>query len=100
MFKGQYYEPDFVSCENYEDGETVKTQLGLKYLNFNYDFDQITPPICYIMRSSNDDNIHKSIKYGVWTSTYENNKLLDDAYTNAKKNNTEVFLFFSVVKSG
>jgi len=59
VFKGQYYEPDFVSCENYEDGETVKTQLGLKYLNFNYNFDQITPPFCYIMRSSNDDNIHK-----------------------------------------
>ncbi len=45
-------------------------------LNINY----INKAEFYILRSTCDDDIHKSIKYGLWTSTHRNNILLNDIY--------------------
>jgi len=52
------------------------------------------------MKSNNEDNIHKSIKYGVWTSTELSNKKLNNAYLNCKKNGGRLFLLFSVSNCG
>ncbi|KAJ4773344.1 evolutionarily conserved C-terminal region 5 [Rhynchospora pubera] len=52
----------------------------------------------YIIKSYSEDNVHKSIKYGVWASTVNGNKKLDAAYHEAKEKAEPcpVFLFFSV----
>ncbi|KAK8500284.1 hypothetical protein V6N12_068774 [Hibiscus sabdariffa] len=52
----------------------------------------------FIIKSYSEDNVHKSIKYGVWASTPNGNKKLDAAYREAKENRDPypVFLFFSV----
>lgn len=56
----------------------------------------------YVIKSYSEDDIHKSIKYGVWASTPNGNKKLDAAFQDAetKKNETgtkcPIFLFFSV----
>ncbi|MQM04461.1 hypothetical protein Taro_037262 [Colocasia esculenta] len=52
----------------------------------------------FIIKSYSEDNVHKSIKYGVWASTSNGNKKLDSAYREAKEKGPEapVFLFFSV----
>ncbi|KAM6562858.1 hypothetical protein CsatB_022856 [Cannabis sativa] len=52
----------------------------------------------YIIKSYSEDNVHKSIKYGVWASTPNGNRKLDAAYREAKEKqeNCPVFLFFSV----
>ncbi|RRT42959.1 hypothetical protein B296_00051146, partial [Ensete ventricosum] len=39
----------------------------------------------FIIKSYSEDNVHKSIKYGVWASTSNGNKKLDSAYHEAKK---------------
>jgi len=44
--------------------------------------------------------ILKAIKYGVWTSTFKNTEKLNEAFVDGLKEGTDVFLFFSVVKSG
>ena len=36
----------------------------------NYDILKLKNAEFYIIRSTCDDDIHKSIKYGVWTSTH------------------------------
>ncbi|KAJ8638955.1 hypothetical protein MRB53_015649 [Persea americana] len=60
----------------------------------------------YVIKSYSEDDIHKSIKYGVWASTPNGNKRLDFAYKDAeermreKGNRCPVFLFFSVNASG
>ncbi|GAU24401.1 hypothetical protein TSUD_391100 [Trifolium subterraneum] len=60
----------------------------------------------YMIKSFNEDDIHKSIKYDVWTSTPHGNKKLNAAFQNAEAKLTEtgtqcpVFLFFSVNTSG
>ncbi|XP_022714645.1 uncharacterized protein LOC111274341 isoform X2 [Durio zibethinus] len=52
----------------------------------------------FVIKSYSEDNVHKSIKYGVWASTPNGNKKLDSAYREAKENQDTcpVFLLFSV----
>ncbi|KAK6252769.1 hypothetical protein QUC31_014489 [Theobroma cacao] len=52
----------------------------------------------FVIKSYSEDNIHKSIKYGVWASTPSGNKKLDTAYHEAKEKQvtSPVFLLFSV----
>ncbi|KAJ4958902.1 hypothetical protein NE237_026013 [Protea cynaroides] len=52
----------------------------------------------FIIKSYSEDNVHKSIKYGVWASTPNGNRKLDAAYHEAteRKGTCSVFLFFSV----
>ncbi|GJN15480.1 hypothetical protein PR202_gb02400 [Eleusine coracana subsp. coracana] len=52
----------------------------------------------FIIKSYSEDNVHKSIKYGVWASTTNGNKKLDSAYHEAKEKEEHcpIFLLFSV----
>lgn len=52
----------------------------------------------FVIKSFSEDNIHKSIKYGIWASTPLGNRKLDAAFQEAKgiTGNCPVFLFFSV----
>ncbi|XP_051132075.1 YTH domain-containing protein ECT4-like [Andrographis paniculata] len=56
----------------------------------------------FVIKSFNEDNIHKSIKYSVWASTPLGNRKLDAAYQESKEMEgvCPVFLFFSVNASG
>lgn len=53
----------------------------------------------FIIKSYSEDNVHKSIKYGVWASTANGNKKLDSAFREAKEREDPypIFLFFSVI---
>ncbi|KAJ8759061.1 hypothetical protein K2173_003299 [Erythroxylum novogranatense] len=52
----------------------------------------------FVIKSYSEDNVHKSIKYGVWASTQNGNRKLDAAYREAKEKHETfpVFLLFSV----
>lgn len=56
----------------------------------------------FVIKSYSEDDVHKSVKYGVWASTLNGNKKLDAAYKEAKEkaDSCPVFLFFSVNTSG
>ncbi|KAL5057750.1 hypothetical protein RYX36_029354, partial [Vicia faba] len=51
----------------------------------------------YVIKSYSEDDIHKSMKYNVWTSTPNGNKKLDAAYQDAKEKpgDCPIFLLFS-----
>jgi len=53
----------------------------------------------FVIKSYSEDNVHKSIKYGVWASTPNGNRKLDAAYSQAmeKQEACPLFLFFSVI---
>lgn len=51
--------------------------------------------IYFIIKSFNIENIHKSIKYGVWSTTYSGNIIFDKAFALAQSRGAEVYLFFS-----
>jgi hypothetical protein len=52
----------------------------------------------FVIKSYSEDDIHKSMKYNVWTSTPNGNKKLDAAYQEAKEKPVDcpIFLLFSV----
>jgi hypothetical protein len=56
----------------------------------------------FIIKSYSEENVFRSIQYGVWASTPNGNKKLDDAYRDAqgravgKRHGCPVILFFSV----
>jgi hypothetical protein len=57
----------------------------------------------FIIKSYSEENVLKSIQYGVWASTPNGNKKLDEAYQDAQQriaagssSSCPVFLFFSV----
>ncbi|TYK02980.1 YTH domain-containing family protein 3-like isoform X1 [Cucumis melo var. makuwa] len=60
----------------------------------------------FVIKSYSEDDVHKSIKYNVWSSTPNGNKKLNIAYedarriVSAKSRSCPVFLFFSVNASG
>lgn len=55
---------------------------------------------CFVIKSYSEEDVHKSIKFNVWTSTEHGNRRLDRAYQEAKSKRIPVFLFFSVNASG
>ncbi|KAK1552080.1 hypothetical protein Q3G72_009974 [Acer saccharum] len=77
--------------------DTIDGILGDSYnrLDFVTDYKDV---MFFIIKSYSEDNVHKSIKYGVWASTANGNKKLDAAFYEAKgkKGTCPVFLLFSV----
>ncbi|TYH29702.1 hypothetical protein ES288_A01G033700v1 [Gossypium darwinii] len=60
----------------------------------------------FVIKSYSEDDVHKSMKYNVWSSTPHGNKKLDSAFEDAqriaagKPRGCPIFLFFSVNASG
>lgn len=60
----------------------------------------------FIIKSYTEEDIHKAVKYGVWSSTAQGNMILDAAYKDIEQfrrdnenKEAELYLFFSVNKS-
>lgn len=53
----------------------------------------------FVIKSYAEDDIHRSIKYSIWTSTEHGNRRLDQAYRE-QKGKGHVYLLFSVNGSG
>ena len=55
----------------------------------------------FVIKSFTEEDIHKSMKYGVWSSSKNGNITLNKAFKNCKGSNKgNVYLFFSCNKSG
>ncbi|XP_071693138.1 uncharacterized protein [Rutidosis leptorrhynchoides] len=73
-----------------------KEDFPIEYVNAKF----------YVIKSYSEDDVHKSIKYNVWSSTPNGNKKLNGAFEEAQKisvadsKGCPIFLFFSVNASG
>ncbi|CAF2103373.1 unnamed protein product [Brassica napus] len=54
----------------------------------------------FVIKSYSEDDVHNSIKHGVWSSTPTGNKKLNAAYYEAQEEECPVYLLFSVNASG
>ena len=54
----------------------------------------------FVIKSYSEEDIHKSIKYNIWSSTPRGNQTLNNAFIKCKEKNGSVYLFFSSNKSG
>ncbi|KAL0772633.1 hypothetical protein Bca101_037784 [Brassica carinata] len=98
----QYYPRYGYDMMNYASGKTTNTTLQYSYLEYNKErffSNTYTNAKLFVIKSYSEDDIHKSIKYNVWSSTSNGNKKLNTAYNNEhyKKNSScPIFLIFSV----
>lgn len=63
------------------------------------DYSDLSNAVFFVLRSTCDDDIHKAIKYGFWTSTHQTNMKLNETLRTCSKNGIPVFLLFTVVNS-
>lgn len=75
----------------YPDISLLKKKYSLPYIKI----DVKKNSIYFIIKSFNIENIHKAIKYNVWSTTYSGNILFNQAYTLAQSRDADVYLFFS-----
>ena len=84
-------------CESCVGSVIKRDQYNLPSFETKYE-----EAMFFVIKSYSEDDIHKSIKYSVWSSTLNGNKKLDSAYQESQKKVAEkggtcpVFLFFSV----
>ncbi|CAI0432757.1 unnamed protein product [Linum tenue] len=90
-----------VEGQNIPATETNKEEKFEQYNREDFKEDY-TEARFFVIKSYSEDDVHKSIKYGVWTSTLNGNKKLDAAYQEAQANpgGGPIFLLFSVNTSG
>ncbi|XP_073104809.1 uncharacterized protein [Elaeis guineensis] len=87
---------------------TAQGNIMINADQYNRNDFTVDPPDAkfFVIKSYSEDDVHKSIKYNVWSSTPNGNKRLDGAYEDAqrisvgKPGKCPVFLFFSVNASG
>lgn len=76
-------------------------------------FSLVSPPIClkqqltqnhsniyFIIKAFSEEDIHKSIKYSIWSSNSNGNTTLSNAFKQSVLSNCNVYLFFSGNGSG
>ncbi|KAG9448087.1 hypothetical protein H6P81_014215 [Aristolochia fimbriata] len=97
---------DPVASDTNSDTNLLSTVIKRDQYNLSDFSTKYEHALFYVIKSYSEDDIHKSIKYGVWASTPNGNKRLDGAYLDAQQKVEEksfkcpVFLFFSVNASG
>lgn len=53
----------------------------------------------FVIRSKKIDDIHKAVKYGVWTSSQHNNVRIQDTFMTGKMYNRPTFFFFTYLNA-
>lgn len=53
---------------------------------------------CFILKSFSEANMHKSLKYGIWSSTYAHNMMLNQVFQSELSSIRPVLFFFRCVE--
>ena len=88
------YRTEMYICSRYNNLIDVNTKNVLlpEKLNNNSKF--------FVIKSFSEEDVHKSIKYGVWSSSKNGNIILTNAFHASHEKGGEVYLFFSCNGSG
>lgn len=89
-------------CLMYYDTEEEIRKAFAPCSDFNIeekDLSEVHPGYMYVIKPNTLHNIHKAVKYGIWTSNPRNNEILSNSFNDAKGHGLSVFLLFTTVKS-
>lgn len=97
FYKNEVMNVPMVKLEDYDDYHKIKAMFKSCTTMNSEDFDpeSLDDAEFYVLRSTCDDDIHKAIKYGHWTSTNRTNHMLNDRYRECKKKDVPIFLIFT-----
>lgn len=87
--------------DSVQDAPSSSCQMNPSQSMYNQkDFDlDLNGARYFVIKSYSEDDIHRSIKFGIWCSTEYGNKRLDAAYRE-REGKGKIYLFFSVNGSG
>ena len=88
------YRTEMYICSRYKNLIDINTKNAsfFKKIDSNSKF--------FVIKSFSEEDVHKSIKYGVWSSSKNGNLTLSNAFQITKEKNGNVYLFFSCNGSG
>ncbi len=93
--QNEYYKVPFKSIENYSDENEIRVNFAaLENFNQKVQTAHFQDGQFFVIRSKNRDDIHKAIKYGIWTSSFYNNKKFREAFTQGP-----VYFIFTILKT-
>ena len=94
MQQQMLYRTEMYICSRYRNLIDINTQNKTLYekVDSNSKF--------FVIKSFSEEDVHKSIKYGVWSSSKNGNLTLSNAFQLTKEKNANVYLFFSCNGSG
>lgn len=56
---------------------------------------KLNDAVFFVLRSTCDDDIHKAIKYGLWTSTHGTNTMLNDQFKACQRKGIPLYIIFT-----
>jgi hypothetical protein len=94
MQQQMLYRTEMYICSRYRNLIDINTKNASLYekVDSNSKF--------FVIKSFSEEDVHKSIKYGVWSSSKNGNLTLTNAFQMTKEKNGFVYLFFSCNGSG
>ena len=94
MQQQMLYRTEMYICSRYRNLIDINTKNANLYekIDANSKF--------FIIKSFSEEDVHKSIKYGVWSSSKNGNLTLSNAFQIAKEKNGNIYLFYSCNGSG
>ncbi|KAJ0078729.1 hypothetical protein Patl1_22944 [Pistacia atlantica] len=100
--RGRGYGASGSGKENGDEDNSPLVPDKEKYNGEDFPVESYVDAKFYVIKSYSEDDVHKSVKYNMWTSTPNGNKKLDVAYREVKEKSSDcpVFLLFSVNASG
>lgn len=95
-----YYKPEFLSIPSYDNEDLIREKFpALKTFNRSHQIDHFRNSNYYVIRSKKTDDIHKGVKYGVWTSSPQNNQKIEENFRIKQQSNLNTFFFFTYINS-
>ena len=87
------YRTEMYICSRYRNFDiNQKNAKLIEQINANSKF--------FVIKSFSEEDVHKSIKYNVWSSSKDGNLTLSNAFKITEENKGNVYLFFSCNGSG
>lgn len=71
----------------------------LQIVNNIHSIDSFQSGNFFVIRSKKIDDIHKAVKYGVWTSSQHNNQKIQETFVAGKMYNRPTFFFFTYLNA-
>lgn len=95
-----YYKPEFLSLPSYENEDVIREKFpSLSKFNLEHPLDHFHNSQFVVIRSKKSDDIHKAIKYGVWTSSDHNNKKIENLFQMAQERDEAIFFLFTYMNA-
>ena len=97
FYKNDVMDVPTVKLDDYDDYSKIKIMFPACRQMNSEDFDPnyIDDAEFYILRSTCDDDIHKALKYGCWTSTNRTNHMLNDRFRECRRKGIPLYLIYT-----